>query len=177
MSTKKHASSLFEIRPEQWGLRGDPFLWDDLQKYFSNFHMPISKEKFRQEKEQYIRKLIAENPHKENVIYKKEYAHGGMSNGCISLSFWFDKAIPLLTERLNQLQKSNIGRGISRRFIDDLKNGELTFFLDEAKSNPGICLEIRRNYVNLYYKGGNAIKITEKYNDPKIEDTKVGKIS
>ena len=53
-------------------------------------------------------------------------------------------------------------RGISRRFIDDLKNGELTFFLNEAKSNPGICLEIRRNYINLYYKGGNAIKITEK---------------
>lgn len=53
-------------------------------------------------------------------------------------------------------------RGISSRFIDDLKNGEFSFFLNEAKSNSGICLEIRRNYINLYYKGGNAIRITEK---------------
>lgn len=53
-------------------------------------------------------------------------------------------------------------RGISSRFVDDLKNGELAFFLDEAKANPGICLEIRQDYINLYYKGGNAIKITEK---------------
>lgn len=52
-------------------------------------------------------------------------------------------------------------RGISKRFIDDLKGGELGFFLNEAKTNPGISLEIRGNYINLYYKGGNAVKITE----------------
>ena len=52
-------------------------------------------------------------------------------------------------------------RGISSRFITDLKHGELGFFLREAQSNPCISLEIRGNYINLYYKGGNAVKITE----------------
>lgn len=52
-------------------------------------------------------------------------------------------------------------RGISSRFINDLKSGELAFFLNEAKTNPGISLEIRGNYINLYYKGGSAVKISE----------------
>ena len=39
-------------------------------------------------------------------------------------------------------------RGISSRFINDLKNDELAFFLNEAKTNPGISLEIRGNYIN-----------------------------
>jgi hypothetical protein len=53
-------------------------------------------------------------------------------------------------------------RGISNQFINDLKNGELAFFLNEAKTNPSISLEIRKNYINIYYRGGNAVKITEK---------------
>jgi len=52
-------------------------------------------------------------------------------------------------------------RGISTKFINDLKSGELAFFLNEAKTNPAISLEIRGNYINLYYKGGSAVKISE----------------
>ena len=53
-------------------------------------------------------------------------------------------------------------RGINERFIDDLKNGELRFFGELSIKNPDICLEIRKNYINLYYKGGNAVRITQK---------------
>ncbi|MBE0451962.1 MAG: hypothetical protein IBX70_14135 [Clostridia bacterium] len=52
-------------------------------------------------------------------------------------------------------------RRLSDKFINDLLNGELSFFLNEANTNPNICLEIRNGYINLYYKGGNALKITE----------------
>jgi len=48
-------------------------------------------------------------------------------------------------------------RGISDDFVSDLTAGCLSFFLREA--NQDICLEIRKNYLNLYYKGGNALKI------------------
>lgn len=53
-------------------------------------------------------------------------------------------------------------RGINNKFIFDLQDGCLKYFLSEARNNPDICLEIRENYINLYYKGGSALKISQK---------------
>jgi len=52
-------------------------------------------------------------------------------------------------------------RGINTQFINDLKSGSLSFFLDQARNNPDICMEIRKAYVSLYYKGGSALKIMQ----------------
>jgi hypothetical protein len=52
-------------------------------------------------------------------------------------------------------------RGINERFINDLKSESLSFFLHQVKNNPNICLEIRKDYINLYYKGGSALKIIQ----------------
>ena len=35
-------SELFDPRPEQWGLRGDPLLWDELCVFLSSQKMPNS---------------------------------------------------------------------------------------------------------------------------------------
>lgn len=54
-------------------------------------------------------------------------------------------------------------RGINERFINDLKNGCLSFFLDEVKNKSSeLCIEIRKGYINIYYKGGNLLRITQK---------------
>jgi hypothetical protein len=53
-------------------------------------------------------------------------------------------------------------RTISPQFIQSLKSGELSFFLDQARQNPGICLEIRKDYISLYYKGGCALRIEQR---------------
>ncbi len=54
-------------------------------------------------------------------------------------------------------------RGINDRFITDLKTGCLSFFLNQVKANRDkLCLEIRKGYINIYYKGGNLLKITQK---------------
>ncbi|MBR5479497.1 MAG: hypothetical protein IKU84_04910 [Clostridia bacterium] len=56
-------------------------------------------------------------------------------------------------------------RHINARFIDDLLCGELQYFLSEVKNNRNILsLEIRNGYINIYYKGGNLLKITQKAN-------------
>ncbi|MBR2897223.1 MAG: hypothetical protein IKC04_04995 [Oscillospiraceae bacterium] len=56
-------------------------------------------------------------------------------------------------------------RNIDARFIGDLLNGELAYFLNRVKENrDGLSLEIRDGYVNIYYKGGNLLKITQKRN-------------
>lgn len=53
-------------------------------------------------------------------------------------------------------------RGISDKFIEDLKTGTLVEVLNTVKVDHTLCLEIRENYINIYYRGGNALKITEK---------------
>ena len=53
-------------------------------------------------------------------------------------------------------------RGINTRFINDLLVGELSYFLSQVKNNRDtLSLEIRNGYINIYYKGGNLLKITQ----------------
>jgi len=54
-------------------------------------------------------------------------------------------------------------RGINDRFVSDLIDGELSFFLKKVKDNRALLsIEIRDGYINIYYKGGNLLKITQK---------------
>ena len=54
-------------------------------------------------------------------------------------------------------------RSINQRFIDDLLTGDLAFFLNEVKQpEQELCLEIRSGYINIYHRGGNLLKITQK---------------
>ena len=56
-------------------------------------------------------------------------------------------------------------RHINNHFIEDLLCGELAYFLDQVKQNRSkLSLEIRSGYINIYYKGGNLLKITQKRN-------------
>ena len=56
-------------------------------------------------------------------------------------------------------------RGINQRFINDLNEGELSFFLQQVKERRDeLALEIRDDYINIYYLGGNLLKITQKRN-------------
>ena len=53
-------------------------------------------------------------------------------------------------------------RGLSRTFIRKLKSGFLQPMWDLIKHDSTLCLEIREGYVNIYYRGGNILKIEEK---------------
>jgi hypothetical protein len=54
-------------------------------------------------------------------------------------------------------------RHINIRFVEDLLHGELAYFLAQVKNNRSkLSLEIRNGYINIYYKGGNLLKITQK---------------
>ena len=51
-------------------------------------------------------------------------------------------------------------RGLSNTFIIDLKTGKLNPFLIAVKDDDKLNLEIRNNYINIYYRGGNLLRIT-----------------
>ncbi len=56
-------------------------------------------------------------------------------------------------------------REINSIFIEDLLKGKLSFFLNKVKNNRELCLEVRKNYVNIYYRGGNLLKISQYKNE------------
>ena len=47
------------------------------------------------------------------------------------------------------------------RFFDDLNNGFLKPLLEAVKSDTSLCLELRRDSINIYYRGGSLMKITQ----------------
>lgn len=54
-------------------------------------------------------------------------------------------------------------RGINQKFVDDLNSGVLVFFLKQVKEKKELLsLEIRNGYINIYYRGGNLLKISQR---------------
>lgn len=52
-------------------------------------------------------------------------------------------------------------RLLSTTFITDLLDGRLGELLEYVKCDNSLDIEIRENYINIYYRGGNALKVTE----------------
>ena len=46
-------------------------------------------------------------------------------------------------------------RGLSDSFLSDLNGGGLTQLVSAVKADDTLCMEIREDYVNVYYRGGN----------------------
>ncbi len=55
-------------------------------------------------------------------------------------------------------------RGLSISFLDSLKSGLLHPILNRIKNDDTLMLSIRKGYINIYYRGGNILKITERPN-------------
>ncbi|CFY07415.1 Uncharacterized [Syntrophomonas zehnderi OL-4] len=53
-------------------------------------------------------------------------------------------------------------RAISAGFQDDLKNGMLSSILEQVQWDDNLTIEIRSAYINIYYRGGNILRIREK---------------
>lgn len=95
-------SKIFKDRPWQWGLRGDPFLWDDLEKHFTSIYAPLTEEEFCFEFYNAFHELTGATLGTDK-IYVPKYSHGGMSSGMVCSTFWSDTALPMLTERLKEI--------------------------------------------------------------------------
>jgi hypothetical protein len=102
---KASVSKIFEENPERWGLRGDPYLWDELQQVFTTIPLPCSKTCFIHHFEKFFLELTNHSFKSESDFWVEKYDLGGMSSGGISVEFWQKKALPLLFTRLEKLNK------------------------------------------------------------------------
>lgn len=64
-------------------------------------------------------------------------------------------------------------RSISEKFREELKTGSLSKLLEYVLKDDTLCLELRGEAVNIYYRGGSLFKIDNKFNltfDTKYQD-------
>lgn len=58
-----------------------------------------------------------------------------------------------------------MSRGISPNFMHELKNGRLRPILQLVQQDQTLSLFIRQNRINIYYRGGSLLEISQDRND------------
>jgi hypothetical protein len=91
--------NIFSERPLQWGLRGDSYLWDDLELEFRSREIPASLEEFQKRFKVLYLQLTGSDIERAETVRLEKYGHGGMSSGSVSGSFWLNRVYPMLSER------------------------------------------------------------------------------
>ena len=90
-------ASLFDQKPGQWGLRGDPYLWEEMRSKFIAVPLPESAEVLEALLAKAFETLTSYPlTADQKIIAIERLAHGGMSSGGVSIPFWRETAIPLL---------------------------------------------------------------------------------
>lgn len=99
-------AALFEPEPEGWGLRGDPYVWQELRSRLETLGPPPTSAEvialLHNTFEQVVG-LRLDSKDAPDSVYRSEYAHGGMSSGMVSLDAWRQALMPLLEGRARHL--------------------------------------------------------------------------
>ena len=101
---KKNLSLIFERTPRQWGLRGDPYLWEEMKKKCERKSLDIDDYELAGFVSEFFKKMTGIPLTYEAEAHVEELAHGGMSSGMVSGSFWISKGIPMLIENLHKVK-------------------------------------------------------------------------
>lgn len=92
-------ADLFVKEPVQWGLRGDPWLWDEMRIHFHNMPLPETAVELRGLLEKAYEVLTEHSLNDEQPFCVERFKRGGMSSGFVSPRFWLETAVPLLLGR------------------------------------------------------------------------------
>jgi hypothetical protein len=99
MSGAASIAELFSPEPYWWGLRGDPWLWRDMQQRFSAVSLPATEDDLAAIIAATFEQLTGHPITHPEHIHLPQYSHGGMSSGMVMPEWWRETAIPLLRER------------------------------------------------------------------------------
>lgn len=97
---------IFEVKPTQWGLRGDPYLWEELKSYLMRNKAPKIAEEFEVAFRLAFKELTGKDLILNTDIYMGDYNKGGMSSGMVCSDYWIEVGLPLLIDRFKKIVKS-----------------------------------------------------------------------
>jgi hypothetical protein len=99
LNNPKSIATFFEEKTYQWGLRGDPHLWNEMSEHFAHIPIPDSADELVHLIEAAFELSTGHSILEEANFYVERFSHGGMSSGVVSPEFWRDKVIPVMCER------------------------------------------------------------------------------
>ena len=100
----KDLSVIFERKPSQWGLRGEPYLWDEMKELCVGESLDFDDYGIAQLVSVHFEEATGQPLTFDANIYVDRLAHGGMSSGSVSESFWIARGIPFLIENLRRVK-------------------------------------------------------------------------
>lgn len=95
-------AALLQQKPVQWGLRGDPHLWQEMSVHFAGTPLPDSATQLEQLLTQAFETLTGQPLTAETHIRIDRFPRSGMSGGMVSAQFWRETAVPLLLKRFTE---------------------------------------------------------------------------
>ncbi len=95
---------IFENKPNQWGLRGDPYLWAEMAELCIGESLDTDDYGIAGFVSEYFEKVTGVPLTYDAIGHNKRFEHGGMSSGSVSGQFWISKGIPLLIESLHRVK-------------------------------------------------------------------------
>ena len=90
---KADFSAVFEKRPQRWGLRGDPYFWEELRESFAGQALPLSADAVVESVCVKFESVTGVPLTYDARPYVERYAHGGMSSGHVSGLFWIGRGM------------------------------------------------------------------------------------
>lgn len=94
----------FDPPPFQWGLRGDPQLWQEMKAKMEVVNIPATAPELERLLHKQFKELTGEEAKKGTRIFIRGYDTGGMSGGIVSSSFWLDTGFPLIIQRFIEME-------------------------------------------------------------------------
>lgn len=101
----KSVGELFDEEPQQWGLRGDPYLWRDLRSNLLGVRLPSSEPELHRLLENAFYEATGGSLAFCKDFYVEKFASGGMSSGQICGEFWRERGFPLVCDRWREIQR------------------------------------------------------------------------
>lgn len=106
--------ALFHRTPVQWGMRGDPHLWDALRERFRGQPVPREFWDVRKAVEAGMAEILGvdlgtvRSWEADHIRVPRFEMGSGMSDGTVSLRWWRDTGIPLLIDRAGAVQAGEL---------------------------------------------------------------------
>jgi len=110
-------ADLFDPTPEQWGLRGDLFLWLEMRRALAHVPLPTRADDLERQLHAAYETLMAQPLGLRAQVFVDRFARGGMSSGMVDGEFWARVLVPSLCQRLQWLRASWAGKsgGVERK--------------------------------------------------------------